>query len=182
MPNQKILPFLVVGALAFTSLFFSGCASPSTAEGMTAAPMSLGQKHAQTVSISVTGGSETNAAAVSQISNEAFAQALTSSIENSGLFSKVLTVATGDYQLDVSIVRVDQPMFGLNLTVTIETDWLLKHRSDGNVVWKKAIPTTYTATPGDAFVAATRLRLANEGAAKANITEAIQEMAKLDLK
>jgi hypothetical protein len=72
-------------------------------------------------------------------------------------------------------------MMGFNMTVTLETNWTLSRKSDGKVVWQKAIPSTFTAKAGEAFAGVTRLRLANEGAARTNIEQAIKEISALDL-
>jgi len=49
------------------------------------------------------------------------------------------------------------------------------------VVWHKALTSGHTAPFSAAFVAATRLRLAMEGAARMNIEQAIQEISQLRL-
>ena len=49
------------------------------------------------------------------------------------------------------------------------------------VVWQESIASEYTATPGDAFAAVKRLRLATEGAAKNNIAEGLSRISKLSL-
>jgi hypothetical protein len=84
-------------------------------------------------------------------------------------------------QLDVMIVRVQQPLFGFSMTVSVETSWILKNRATNEVLWQKPIVGTYTAPAGAAFVGATRLRLANEGAARACIEQALRQMSELNV-
>lgn len=172
---------ILAGALLAVSLFFSGCATPSTSADMAVAPTMRVQTHAATVSVTVTGGHATSSVGASQISNEDFAQAVQQSIESSGLFAKILPAGAADYNLAVFIVRLQQPMFGFSMTVTMEASWSLTRKSDHAVVWQKDLATTYTAKASDAFAGVTRLRLANEGAARANIAQAIDAMSRLTL-
>jgi hypothetical protein len=163
-------------------LFMSGCASPAQSSAMVATPVGSVTKHVQSVSMNVTGGSETSAAMASQISSTDFAAALKQSIEQSGLFAKVEpNGGSDDYHLEVAIVRLQQPMFGLNMTVVIETNWTLTRQNDHYTVWQKAIVTSHTAKTGEAFAGVKRLRLANEGAARDNIHDALTQLAALTL-
>jgi Lipopolysaccharide-assembly len=144
-----------------------------------AAPVAT--KHIESLSVTVTGGSETSALGASKISNEDFAEAVKNSIAQSGLFAKIVPAGQSDYQLEVQIVRLDQPMFGTSFTVNLEATWRLVHPEDQKVVWEKAITSSSTATMSDAFSGVTRLRLANEGAARNNIQDAIAQMSALSL-
>ena len=49
-------------------------------------------------------------------------------------------------------------------------------------MWAQSIKSAHTATAGDSLVGVTRLRLANEGAARKNIEAAIAAMGKLPLR
>ncbi|MGH8306193.1 MAG: hypothetical protein ACRETG_11340, partial [Steroidobacteraceae bacterium] len=51
----------------------------------------------------------------------------------------------------------------------------------GTTIWTKDIPSEYTAKGSEAFAATKRLRLANEGAAKNNISKALTEISALNL-
>jgi hypothetical protein len=173
--HKKILPLL---ACAF---LFAGCSTPASQEAMVPAAFSPVKKHSQTVSVSVSGGRETNPLGKAQIDNAAFAKALTQAIENSGIFSKVIEGEKGNYLLVVNVFSLDQPSIGGNFTVHMETGWTLKRADNGVVVWQEAIRSQHTATMGDALVAVTRLRLATEGAAKNNIAQGLEKISKLAL-
>ena len=116
----------------------------------------------------------------SQISDDAFAQALGDSIEKSALFAKV-SPSDAHYKLTAFIGKVDQPVFGLSLTVKMEVNYSLADTYSNKTVWTQDIKSEYTAKTGDAFAAVKRLRLANEGAARDNIQQAIAAMAALTL-
>jgi hypothetical protein len=75
---------------------------------------------------------------------------------------------------------MEQPSFGLSFTVKLEAGWSLK-RADGSVVWQESIKSEHTSTPGDAFAAVERLRLATEGAAKENIAQGLSKISALKL-
>jgi len=67
------------------------------------------------------------------------------------------------------------------MTVKMEVSYTLTDTKSGKTVWSKNVASEHTAKMGDAFAGVTRLRLANEGAAKANIQEAITEISAMQL-
>jgi hypothetical protein len=171
--------FVLIAAAA--SLLFGGCATASKPTAMVASAATSATKHSESVSVSVTGGADTSSMGASKIANADFAEAIKTSITQSGLFAKISEASAADYSLGVQIVRLDQPMFGASFTVNLECTWRLSRRRDGQTVWEKAIITPFTATMGDAMVGVTRLRLANEGAARANIAQAIAQLGAVTL-
>lgn len=58
---------------------------------------------------------------------------------------------------------------------------MLKKRDSNEVIFQGNVSTTHTATMGEAFAGAKRLRLANEGAARANIKEGLRRLSQLKL-
>ena len=64
------------------------------------------------------------------------------------------------------------------MTVTTAVYYDLIERSTNKSVWTQTITRSYTAQLGDAFLGAERLKLANEGSAKANIQGLIEELIK----
>ena len=175
------IPTIAAALLLVTPLFLGGCATPTQSTAMVATPVGTVNRHSQSLSITVAGGSETSAAGASKISDNDFADALRQSITQSGLFAKVSPAGQSDYHLEVQIVRLDQPIMGFSMTVTLEADWKLARQGDHQIVWQKAIISTFTAKTGEAFAGVTRLRLATEGAARANIQDAIGQMSALAL-
>jgi hypothetical protein len=165
--------------LSSTTMWLGGCATASKPEAMAVSAVPITQQHPASVQISVTGGKETSAAGASQIANEDIKSALETSIRTSRLFTEV--VDAGDYRLDVFIGNLSQPKFGFNMTVTLEINWTLTRVSDQQKVWEKGISSTYTAKAGEAFAGVKRLRLANEGAARENIGQAIAALSTLEL-
>lgn len=173
---------VLVGFFAAIGLFAGGCATPSNPTAMVPKIAPVAKKHPEAVSVAVGGGSNTSSMGASKIADTDYAEAIRTAIVQSGLFAKTADAGKGDYHLDVQIVRLDQPMFGASFTVKLETTWRLLKQPDKRVIWEKAIESSFTATMGDAFAGVTRLRLANEGAARKSIEDAIAQMAAVDLK
>ncbi|WP_228706116.1 hypothetical protein [Marinobacter sp. LV10R520-4] len=125
----------------------------------------------------VSGGEETNPAWTSEIDNDAFAGALKQSLRKQGLLS-----GNGRYQLEALLLEVDQPIFGLDFEVTTNVRYILTDRENNDaIVMNETIVAPYTATIGDAFAAIKRLRLANEGAGKANIMSLLKKLSELHI-
>lgn len=176
--------FLQRAVLLITSLAalnLAGCASPASHGGMTSQNLTVSKQHPSNVSVETKGGSETGAMDSSNISNADLKAAIESSIVKSSLFKNVLQGKSGDYLLTVSVTDTSKPLFGASFTVELETAWSLVKKTDNSIVMRKVIKTSHTATMGDAVVAVVRLRLALEGAARANIAQGLKAISELDL-
>lgn len=175
MSKKIILPILIIAAL-------SGCAAPATKESMivrptaTSTPIKAEQKGKFVVK-NVGGGSATNPMWTSQVSKEAFDAALKESLATAGYTSDVSS--DGQYKIDADLVTLKQPLFGLTFDVVSTVNYRIY--KDG---FEKLMPVTATgtATTSDAFVAITRLKIANEKSMQANITEFIKQLAATDIK
>lgn len=165
---------LIIGVL-------TGCASPANREAMTVVGLQLGQKHDASVSVKTSGGSETSGMEGSFISDADLKAAIESSIAQNSVFKQVVQGDGGNYELLVSVITLDRPLFGASFTVNLEAAWTLTKASDRSIVYRKALRSSHTATMGDAFAAVSRLRLAIEGAAKKNIEQGLQEISQLKL-
>jgi len=170
---------LVLGLIAATALL-GGCATGSKPEAMIATPVTAVHKSSSGVAVAVSGGKETSKAGASQISNDAFAQALRDSITKSGLFNDA-SGANSRYKLSAFIGKVSQPMMGFSMKVSMEVSYTLTDTQTNKVVWTQNVESTHTAGAGEAFAGTTRLRLANEGAARDNISKAIEKISGLKL-
>jgi hypothetical protein len=177
--KHTVRKIVLAGSIASIAAI-GGCATGSKPDAMVAQIVAPVHRSDGDVSIAVSGGKETSKMGASQISNDAFAQALSDSIDKAALFAKVSTDGTR-YRLTGFIGKVDQPMIGFSFTVKMEVSYALKDTKSGNTVWTKDINSEYTATVGAAFAGVERLRLANEGAARENIRQAVTEMAGLTL-
>lgn len=167
-------------AIAMVALV-SGCATPTQPASMAALPSITVHQSNASVSIEVTGGSETSSTGTSRISNQDFHSALEKSIIDSGLFSSVTTSENADYQLEAYIAVLSQPMMGFSMTVSLEVAYRLKDLRNDLFVLEKNVDSTYTAAAGEAFAGVVRLRLATEGAAKMNIQKLLETVSELQL-
>lgn len=171
-------------AAAF-ALVLTGCASSAKIEGMTVADdqaqaLKFDQALHQNLQLSeVQGGGKTNPLWTSEIEGQDFQTALRTSLGKAGLLS---SANQAPYALHANLLRVEQPIFGLDFKVTTEVEYRLVETASGREVFREVLRTPYTATIGDAFVGVTRLRLANEGAAKENIAALLKRLSQLDVK
>ena len=172
---------LAIACSALIVVGLSGCASSANKEAMVASDAQIAKKHDRSVSVRTGGGAETTAMDSSNIDDNDLKAAIEDSIIKTKVFKSVVQGKDTDYDLAVSIVKLEKPVFGLSFTVNMEATWVLVKQSDKSVVMKKSIPSTSTATFSDAAVAVTRLRMAVEGAAKRNIEQGLQEISALSL-
>jgi hypothetical protein len=174
--SQTLLPWLLLGLVMLT-----GCASPAVSKLMVAQDVEYAKVFPYSVAVNARGGGDTSAMGKPQISNEAFAQAIVDSINKSGPFLKVFRGKSSDYILNVTIIKIEQPLFGLSFSVEMETVWSLVRGDSKKILMRESLKSSYTATMGDAFVAVTRLRLATEGAARENIRLGLKKLSQLKL-
>ena len=166
--------------LVYCALLAS-CAAPADPTAMVPASVSISKKFNKSVLLGVTGGEETNKMAASAVSNQDFAAALQSTIEQHQVFSRVIRSGNADYRLDVRLIELRRPMFGFNMTVTADVSWRVREVQSDRIVWQKNIKRPYTAAVSEAFVGIKRLRLANEGAIRENIKAGLEEISRLSL-
>jgi hypothetical protein len=178
MPMSRLAAACVLVGLV------AGCAAPARLEQMQV-DTSLAQRTALASSPlkggiairEVTGGSETNPMWLSKVSSSEFERALEASLGAAGLLSP--NRQASPYTLLADLKSLEQPYFGASLTVTATVTYFLVERASAKTVLERTIATPYTAAFGDAFIASERLRLANEGAIRANITRLIEELGAL---
>ena len=155
-----------------------GCASAAKTQNMIYSGR-VSRKYHQALKNAVgvaetTGGSETKSIGTSEISNEAFGKALKESLRKQDLFSEY-----GKYQLEVHILKVTRPLGRFNMTVTTHVEYTLVDSTTTKVVFEETIIADHTAITTDALTAIKRLRLANEGSAKRNIAQFLNQLSRL---
>jgi hypothetical protein len=173
--------------LLFACVFavvLTGCASSAKIDGMTVAnnqPQALQfnqSLHDNLQLNEVQGGEKTNPLWTSEIDGADFRAALSQSLDNAGLLS---SASDAPFSLRANLLKVEQPLFGLDLEVTTEVEYTLIERASGKVLFRETVRAPFTAGVGDAFMAIKRLRLANEGAAKENIAALLKRLSALDV-
>ncbi len=169
------MPMTIIRMTALAGLVSLGaCASGAKPEMMslmsaTASARPVAEGHAGYHALSVQqvqGGNETNPMWASDVSNADFQKALETSLKSFNYL--VLDGAMDKYKVTASIVDVQKPLMGLDLSVTMKVRYSVLTK-EGASAFDETIAATGTATMGDAFAAVERLRMAIEKAAKANI-------------
>ena len=163
-----------MASLALAASLLGGCASAARPAAISTTLVMPVHKSAGDVSVTVSGGS------AAEIPNDALAQALRDSIERSGTFARV-SPSGARYQLKALIGSVNHPSAGVSFTVKLDVSYTLIDVQVSKTLWTQTIPSEHTAGLSDAVVANTRLRKAEEGAAKANIEQALTQIATLNL-
>ncbi|MCK1791756.1 hypothetical protein [Pseudomonas violetae] len=161
----------------------AGCASPAQISGMS---VSVEQAKTSTydsqlrnnIRLSeVNGGDKTNPLWTSEIDSPDFGAALKQSLANANLLGD----ESATYALSANLLRVDQPIFGLDFEVTSEVEYTLIETATNKVVLREMIRTPFTAGLGDSVIGIKRLRLANEGSARVNIISMLKRLSDLKI-
>lgn len=166
--------------IAYAALL-GACATPAATTAMIPETAAIEKTHPYSANVEVTGGRATDPIGTPQISNENFDQAITKTLIDTKTFAKVQGKKSGNYELNVIIFDVKQSSPGNTATVTLETGWTLTNRLTGEVVWQKALRSSYTASSASDITFVGRLKKATEGAAKDTIKQGVTEISRLDL-
>jgi hypothetical protein len=161
----------------------AACATAAKPEAMVAmttpsqAPFPQSLQHAMCVR-TVTGGQKTNALWVSKVDDQSFNTALSQSLSNAGLASPGPGCS---FPVDVNLLGLSQPIAGFDMTVTSHVNYKVFDPS-GQPLVLATIDTPYTADFSAAFVGTERLRLANEGSIRTNISQFLDKLRQADVK
>ena len=122
----------------------------------------------------VSGGQSTNPLWTSQVGNPEFQEALRQSLLKQGI------IASNDarYQLDTVLVELKQPLVGFDLTVASTIHYTIREITTNRVAFDQTISASYTANFSDSIIggAVERLRLANEGSIRSNISQFLDQL------
>ena len=129
--------------------------------------------------VSVIGGEETNPLLMSKINAPGFRNALIKALNQSNLFSRLLSKGNADYELSAKILAQDQPGFGMDMSVNLAVAYVIKNSTTGEKLYDEIVTSSYTAGVGEAFIGSTRVRKANEGAVRENIKHFLLAISKL---
>jgi hypothetical protein len=163
----------------------TACATPARVEQMTVpaadATRTAVSSRAMREAISlgqVGGGKETNPLWISNISSADFERALRASLQA----AQLLAPSGQDCRLKLTaqLLSLAQPAMGLDMTVTASVLYTLVDCKTQKEVWVKTITLPYTAAFGDSLLGVERLKLANEGAARANIRKLVELLAEFE--
>jgi hypothetical protein len=169
----------LIAGLGLAVVILSGCASPTRVGSMI--PEAKADQAASSNSplyrgISLTdvgGGEETDPMWTSEVGSKEFRESLVRTLQ----LQNFISIANdAPFQLKAFIVEVKHPIAGFSLTVDSFVRYTLVRSKDSNIIFDDVLQGTFTATTGDAFVAVERLRLAQEGAMRANISALLDRL------
>lgn len=174
---------LGAGAVATLGLgsALSGCASEARSTAMVAPVtdktlVSAGNPLRNAVILGgVRGGEQTNPLWTSEVSGLNFRRALDTSLRLATLRAPTDAMGPGRYLLEATLEEVDQPQIAINFEVTVTALYQLRSQG-GALLYNERVTSPYTAKFTDSLVRAERLRLANEGAVKLNISTFLERL------
>jgi|SRR6218665_2333706 len=173
----------ILSTLCLT-LALIGCAAPARVEQMqtntnmaTRTAVDKSPMREAVAIRDVTGGKDTNPMWVSNVSSSDFERALELSLKDAGLLAA--NKHGSKYVLVAHLSKLDQPFAGASMTVTATVRYILVDRLTNKEVLEKTLATPYTAAWNEAFLGTERLKLANEGAVRANIQQLIDALVAL---
>ncbi|WP_426195726.1 hypothetical protein [Massilia sp. DWR3-1-1] len=177
-----VAPVLSALALPVVVALVSGCTTPARGDHMAilATPqqrMVVTPLRNNVAVLEVSGGQGSNRLWTSKVDNAQFAEALALSLGDAGLLAA--DPAAARYSLSARMEKLEQPLTGMSLTVTATVSYSLVERASGNELLHRTHTLPYTAPFGDTFGAIDRMRLANEGAVKANIAALVDDLVTL---
>ncbi|MCJ8349386.1 hypothetical protein [Moritella sp.] len=173
---MKQIRFIFI--LLASGLLF-GCASPANVDEMAAketTTMVFDESFKKSIKLEKVGNIGVQ---YGLIKTEDFELALFKSLKNLDL---IAINKAPDYELSAQFMDAEQPIFGADFEVNSKIKYVLIENKTQKVLIKKVISAPYTATMSDALIAATRLRLANEGSVRMNIMSFLETLSALDTK
>jgi hypothetical protein len=163
--------------LGITALL-AGCATGANPDAMvpaTATSFDSGSPLRGAIAVTdVEGGSPTNPLWMSRVGNPELTEALQTALRNEGLLAP--DPARAPYRLTMTLVEIDKPWIGFTFDVGSTARYLLVPAVGGPAVLDETVATNASASMGDSLLANDRLRLANEGAIRANIAEFVNRL------
>ena len=127
----------------------------------------------------VGGGEKTNPLLVSKVGSNELQEALRLSLKQCGLLSPSDVAAP--FRLEVFLIELKQSGSSLTAIVDSVMRYKLIRSGDDQVVYDDIITASYKATVGDSFYGPQRLKLANEGAIRANIAAFLENLHSLNI-
>jgi len=173
-PTPQIFKALVL----LSALVLAGCATAAKPMNMAAIDNSVvtiastapGYESVNVANVS--GGSETNPLWTSEVSPTDFKLALEYSLTRRGYYS---SDSEAPLRLNAHLEDLRQPMIGASLTVTSRVRYELENQS-GEIVDQETITARHTTRFSEHLYAVERLRLANEGSIRENISQYMEHM------
>ncbi|MFM7779406.1 MAG: hypothetical protein ACKPB8_11735, partial [Alphaproteobacteria bacterium] len=101
------------------------------------------------------------------ISNSDLAEALRLSLS----VRTMLASRDERFRLEANLIELNQPFMGFDMTVTSKFRYRLTRLADNAIVFEREITAPFTAAFSSSLIGVERLRLANEGSIRENISQ-----------
>ena len=174
--NQEIKTTLI---LLFFVIFISSCTvkAPDAEYMIPDIDYSKFTTIGQTLKVvEVKGGIKTNPMGRPTTGNEAFQEALISTLRKSGLFKEILTDGNSDYELFTEIVAQKWHP-GFSITSTLFVKYRLIETKSNQEIWKENVYSQYEAENEEAWLGQDRATKANEGAVRENLKLLLRKLS-----
>jgi hypothetical protein len=119
----------------------------------------------------VSGGKDGSIFSIPHPSNAEFQQSLVRTLTN----AKLASASNGRFRLEATL-KLDQPLFSMNTTVTASIAYRLTEVATGAVVYDQTLVTQGTVSYFDMNDGPERMRYANWRAVAANLRQLVQEL------
>jgi hypothetical protein len=158
--------------LVILALLAPGLAACATPQAMTVVGVTnANPKYRNAIAVrSVSGGAAMNVLTMPGVPNEPLKTALENSLAASGYLARS---GTPKFHVDAEIKNLDQPLIGLDLTVTADVTYKV---SGAGSTADYPVRSSGKATFSDSPIAADRLRIANERAMQDNIKLFLEQL------
>jgi len=170
-------PYKVSVLFLLSVIFIVGCTPPLVKEAMVP---EASQKQivvsGKTVSVgAVTGGKKTVQGGLPWIDDSSFQDALTTALDRSGLFQKVVIEPQGNYLISAEIVS--QKMSGtFDNSIDLFIHYELVDKVDTKILWKNNFFSHYELSVSDVFDGAKRRRRLQETAVRDNLSQFLDQL------
>jgi hypothetical protein len=174
MQSRIVICAVLLGAF----LCLGACSPPARSDRMAPSPTGETQFAVDSplragIAIKDVGGGEPTSED-SNIGDDQLRQAVQDALQQYGLLQP--DNAQPRFRLNVTLVKLTSPGGGLDLTSNSQIRYTLTRADTGVVLFNDVVAASYTATMGDEFIAMLRLRLAKEGAIRANLAAFLQRL------
>ena len=115
----------------------------------------------------VTGGQETNPYTGPNVSNEALKEALVRTLSTHAMY----VGGEGKYLVDVELLSLQVPSFGLSFKVTSEVRYTLIQIETPQTIFQETVIEDYTVSSKEVRVATERARIAIEGSIRTSLSK-----------
>jgi len=173
--NPRLVPLIILAIVC------TGCPATLTPTTMTAQSPALDRRGTTDVLVTVFGATDISKTKPIHLTDDGYGQALRDSLEQSRLFRRALSDSVGQYQLQATVIHLDEDIFGINMTASIAVTYVLARTAPKELIWEKTVTTSHTSGMSDSVIQITRLQRATEGAVRKNIEQAIQGIAQFKL-